>query len=148
MRRILSLCRDQCWSWVIHADLVQRATVLERKASVILATESQLAGLDMSGFKRFIQYDITCLGCSLATRASAHASVIIFFMRHEVLAVNLMQDAGVPLSNQATDLLPLQHNNETGQVLTIEAVRTSCFKPANVGFVLRINTQHWTTPSL
>lgn len=114
---------------------------MDRKASVIMATEPQLAGLDVSGFKRFIQYDITSLGCSLATRASSHASVIIFFMRHEVLAVNLMQDAGVELSNQAADLLPLQYNNETGQIFTIEAVRTSCFTPVSTSSVLVINTE-------
>eukprot|EP00892_Ulva_mutabilis_P006623 jgi/Ulvmu1/4332/UM002_0055.1 len=100
----------------------EKATMLEKRTGVIIATESQLAGLHMQNVKRFIQYDITPHSSTLLAKASAHASVILFIMRHEVLAVNLLQDAGVSLNEQATDLLPLQYNQETDRTLSIEAL--------------------------
>lgn len=90
---------------------------------MIITTESQLAGICISGLKRIIQYDLTPQSSCLLARACNHASVIIFCMRHEVLAVNLLQAAGLPLTAQAAELLPLQYNQETDRILSIEAVR-------------------------
>lgn len=104
---------------------LQKSTAFDRKSSVILATEAQLVGLDLSGCKRIIQFDLSLPLSSVVTRAVSHASVVIFMMQHEVLAVNVLQEAGVALTFQPADPLPLQPDSESGHILSVEAVRTS-----------------------
>lgn len=111
---------------------------MDRKANVIIATESQLPGLNVSCLKRVIQFDVNPSHSSLLAKASTHASVIVFFMRHEVLAVNVLQAAGVALKAQATELLPLQYNHETDRILSIEAVCSRLWPGDNLHVSTRV----------